>query len=706
MTLDIRGGLKNTKINGNPLVVVDELISNSIDSYLIRKNAEPSLSGLQVVLSAAVRSIDLIDSEFMFSLSCKDNGVGFDDPLVKAFVTKDTSFKDDLSISGINRCKGSGRIQFFHHYNKLGIDSVFNRNGALTRRTLSIDLSEDKEIHEGSFTQEPAAGSEIETTISLEEMRNDTWDRFFKGQNIPDLVSAVSLRRYVLITFLQRFVSLKDKLGDFKITFESTFKDGESTQTLTANDLPAVDQIYPIVATYDDGTAAGGSENLTIAHYKLDQNTYAVRKNTVALCAKSTLVKTITPRYLRMKSVENAPVSGFYHILLIEGPYLDVTVNEQRDDFDFPKESDKDALFKRYELSMEEIFDAVDPKVHELLTPPDWKKEDIVEDVQTKFGVSPSMIANAKVRVQYGDTPERVVRRVLTSYNDTIIQDTSEIFDIKAEIANLDPLSDAFRDKIQELSWKFTSSLATLDMANLSQLVVRRATMVETLDLAVNKRLSVQQNVAEKRTDEKIIHSVFFPMGKDSDQVDNHDIWLLNEEYHYFDYIASDMALSKIKWSDGSLLFSSDIDDELQKLLEKNYKDNALKRPDIAIFSKEGSLIIIEFKAPDVPLSDHVPDVMEYAQLLTAKSNGRIKKVYGYLIGDTLNPNRMLGYTKFPVGTAWFGTFDIKEHSTGTRLGELYSEVLYYEDIVKRANLRLDIYRKKLGYQRQFNEPS
>lgn len=699
MTLDIRGGLKNTKINSNPLVVIDELLSNSIDSYLIRKNAEPSLDGLKVKLSIKIQPSDLLDNDFVFSLSCADNGVGFADPLVKAFVTKDTSFKDDLSIEGINKCKGSGRIQFFHHYNRLNIDSVFMRDDSLTRRTLSVDLSEDKEINEGSFAQTAAAGADIETVIALGGMKNDTWERFFKGQSVPDLVSASSVRRYVLVTFLQRFVSLKDKLGEFKIDFETTFKDNHDTETLVASDLPAVDKIYPIVATYDNGTATGGSERLTISHYKLDQNTFAIRQNTVALCAKATLVKTITPRYLRMKSVENNPISGFYHILLIEGPYLDGAVNEQRDDFEFPKEADKDALFKRYELSMEEIFEAVDPTIRDLLTPPDWSKEEIVEGVQAKFGISPTMIADAKVRVQYGDTPERIVKRVLTSYNETIIKDTSDIFDIKSEIAKLDPLSNEFREKIEAFSWKFTSSLATLDMANLSQLVVRRASMVETLDLAVNKRLHVQQNVEGPRSDEKIIHNVFFPTGKDSDQVDSHDIWLLNEEYHYFDYIASDMALSKIKWSDGQNLFSDDIDADLQILLDKNYQNNTLKRPDIAIFSKEGSLIIIEFKAPNVPLSDHVPDLMEYAQLLTAKSNGRIKKVYGYLIGDTLNPNRMVGYTKFPVGTAWFGTFDIVEHTSGARLGELYSEVLYYEDLVKRANLRLDVYRKKLGYQ-------
>lgn len=42
MTLDIRGSLKNTKLSSNAYVVFEELLSNAIDSYLIRKHLEPS----------------------------------------------------------------------------------------------------------------------------------------------------------------------------------------------------------------------------------------------------------------------------------------------------------------------------------------------------------------------------------------------------------------------------------------------------------------------------------------------------------------------------------------------------------------------------------------------------------------------------------------------------------------------------------------
>ena len=63
-----------------------------------------------------------------------------------------------------------------------------------------------------------------------------------------------------------------------------------------------------------------------------------------------------------------------------------------------------------------------------------------------------------------------------------------------------------------------------------------------------------------------------------------------------------------------------------------------------------------------------------------------------------LNANRLNGYTRFPNGKGWFNTVSVMEHSTNQGLGELYSEILFYDDIVDRANKRLDVYKKRLNF--------
>jgi hypothetical protein len=122
MTLDIRGSKKTTGISDNQFVVFEELLSNSIDSYLIRKDSAKKISALDVRFDIELYSEDLVSTENAgLKVTCTDNGAGLADQQVKAFVTKDSTFKDDLRINGIGKCFGSGRVQYFHFFDHLKV---------------------------------------------------------------------------------------------------------------------------------------------------------------------------------------------------------------------------------------------------------------------------------------------------------------------------------------------------------------------------------------------------------------------------------------------------------------------------------------------------------------------------------------------------------------------------------------------------------
>lgn len=125
MTLDIRGSLKNTRISKNPWVVVDELLANSIDAFLIRKRDEADAVALEVTLKVKATKADLLGEVYDLEITCEDNGCGLGPEQRKAFLTKDTSYKDDLNIPGIGKCKGTGRVQFFHHFTAVSLSSIY-----------------------------------------------------------------------------------------------------------------------------------------------------------------------------------------------------------------------------------------------------------------------------------------------------------------------------------------------------------------------------------------------------------------------------------------------------------------------------------------------------------------------------------------------------------------------------------------------------
>ncbi|WP_134601003.1 hypothetical protein [Pseudomonas aeruginosa] len=710
MTLDIRGSLKNTKLSTNSYVVFEELISNAIDSYLIRRALDPHTPDMKVNVDVTFVPAGLDENQEDMIVSCHDNGCGLGDEQLKAFLTKDTSYKDDLSISGIGQCKGAGRIQFFHHFSELLLESTYPDGGGFTERKLHY-LEPQKQIEAENFSSNSGSRANVGTRITLKQLKPHVHAKVMRGDELSSLFSASSLKKNALLTFLQRLIGLDNSLGDFEIKFNSQhWKKDSQISTLKRADLPSVTTVETVTAEeYNPvtGEKVAESQNLKISHYKLDAKQYDLPKNSIALCAKSSPVKDITSRYLRTKTEQNNPVGDYHHIILIESDYLDLRVNEQRDDFEcISSEYVPDDMFLPDGISYAAIYDAIDPVIQGMVTPADWKKETVIKVVSNQFGISEDMLRDTSTRIVYGDTPLAVAERVLKKYQERVIDETAEIMNLKEEITRSEPDSEDFREKINELSWKYTASLKNIDMANLSQLIVRRAAIVQILDLAYGKNLAMQQIDSDaRRKDERVIHSIFFPMRRDSSEVADHDIWLLSEEYHYYDYISSDLPLSKLTWDDGSKIFSEDIDQGIQKILEKRADENGGKRPDIAIFSKEGSAIIVEFKAPGVQMDEHIGDLQEYAYLLNAMSGGKLKKFYGYLIGDTVNPLRVGGsWTKFPMGNGWFQSSPLSDPESGVKLGETYFEILHFKDVIERAKKRISVYQGKLNLKLDFQE--
>ena len=709
MTLDIRGSIKNTKLSTNPYVVFEELISNAIDSYLIRRASDSHAPNMRIEVEVTFVPAGLDESQEDMIVSCLDNGCGLGDEQLKAFLTKDTSYKDDLSITGIGRCKGAGRIQFFHHFSELLLESFYYDGGSLVERRLHY-LEPQKQIDAENFSSIPVNRGQIGTRITLKQLKQFVHARVMRGDELSTLFSASALRKNVLLTFLQRLIGLDSSLGEFEIRFSSQhWKKDSQNCTLKRSDLPDVTAVKMVrVEEYNpaNGERVAEPQDFKVSHYKLDAKLYDLPKNSIALCAKSSPVKDITSRYLRTKTEQNNPVGDFHHIILIESDYLDLRVNEQRDDFEYiASEFVPDDMFSSEGVSYAAIYDSIDPVIQEMVVPTDWKKETVLSVVSNHFGISEDMLRDTSTRIVYGDTPIAVAERVLKKYQERVIDETSELMNLKEEIARSEPDSEGFREKINELSWKYTSSLKNIDMANLSQLIVRRAAIVQVLELACRKKLTIQDVDDVRRKDERIIHSIFFPMRKDSSEISDHDIWLLSEEYHYYDYISSDLPLSRITWSDGGRVFSDGIDESIQDILSKRSDENSGKRPDIAIFSEEGSVIIVEFKAPGVSMDEHIGDLQEYAYLLNAKSGGKLKKFYGYLIGDSVNTLRVGGgWTKFPMGDGWFLSSSLNDPESGVKLGETYFEILHFKDVIDRAKRRIGVYQGKLGLKLDFPE--
>jgi hypothetical protein len=182
------------------------------------------------------------------------------------------------------------------------------------------------------------------------------------------------------------------------------------------------------------------------------------------------------------------------------------------------------------------------------------------------------------------------------------------------------------------------------------------------------------------------------------------DLWLIDDQYTYFKG-CSEHSLNSVV-IDGKPLLKRELTEEeegykIRNQLDKR-QDIGERRPDVLIFPEEGKCIIIEFKAPHVEVSHHLDQINRYAMLINNLSSEsfNIHTFYGYLIGENIDykyieeadstfkeaPN--LKYLFRPAYNVP-GRFNRPS-------GDLYTEIIKYSDILKRAQLRNKIFTDKL----------
>lgn len=693
MTLDVRGSLKNTRLNPNVRTFISESVSNSVDAFLIHSPSDPKNRPLKITIEVSVCCDD--DNLHDLNYQITDNGAGFNQERIDAFCTKDTTYKDDLNVEGLGECKGSGRVQYFHLFKKVEIITTSDDRGV--SRSFSFKYEHPQKFITPDNFEPTQLHRERGSKVSMSSADINKFNRLVKRKDLKKFFSAKAVKEYLIISFLDRFLSIKSLIGDFQIEINSDCGGEISTALLKNSDLPAQEnkETFPICAKISDDEYSDFCMKFEVTHYLLPKEEFPKIGNKIYLSAKSAPVEEITKEYIYKSSVDKPTQDGNFHLVYISSPYLDTNVNEVRDGFIFPKKFFHN-LFSAQQITREEIVEGLENYIVSIVKPSDWTREKVFAQAEKNYGISEKLIEFTNVKIPSGDSAERVVKRVLKVLQVKAVEDTSKIMDLRDNLINAEPTDTNYLKKMNDFSWQYAASLKPVDMASLSQLVVRRVAVLDVLRHAMKKDLAVQrrrEKLGQISQNEVILHNIFFPRYQDTESASQHDIWILDEEYQYYDYICSDKSLASIDWN-GTKLFDSDVDEKLEEAAKGISSDRSSDRPDIAIFSEEGTAVIIEFKAPGVDLSKHTSDLIQYSKILGAKSRGRITRVYGYLVGDTIDDIKV----SWPPFADRNGHFTYENLDVGREFPiiSLYAEMLTYDHILKRAEKRIKVYKDKL----------
>lgn len=126
------------------------------------------------------------------------------------------------------------------------------------------------------------------------------------------------------------------------------------------------------------------------------------------------------------------------------------------------------------------------------------------------------------------------------------------------------------------------------------------------------------------------------------------------------------------------------------------------KRPDVLLFPEENKAIIIEFKAPDVNVSEHLTQIDFYASILLNYTieDLQLTTFYGYLIGEEIEDRDVRGrvsrFEYSPKFSYWFRPSEKVINFNNGPEGNLYTEVIKYSTLLERARSRNQIFIDKL----------
>lgn len=690
--LSFTGVLHDIKKSRTALQPVFEAFTNALEAIKIKAKDDKNFKG---EIYIKINSTDNTDKTTDFnSLVISDNGIGFNEIEFKRFNTFKETSKGYKNL-------GSGRIQYVHFFNSTTINSKYRNNGQCFEREFMVSKSESF-IKKNAIVlhkfckpiEQPETGTILTFTTILE------------NKHLYDSLNEQTLKDALLERYIHYFCRNKSSLPKIVIEFlvHSKLK---ATETITEEDIPSIDKSESLELPYSKVSTDGKTieysdklESFAIDSFKIKRE--ILKANKLNLVSKGEIIEESNVSLQSLS--ESDHVKGFKYLFLISSNYIDDRDTNMRGVLHIP---DRDSfkknrvLFTNEEIFIEDIQQGVNEKINTMYPEIDEVKkehEDQLKKLKEMFFLDEEIAGQVNISINDSES------KILEKFYEAEAKKTASIdASIKTSIDKLDSLdttSDNYEEELEKEIKKLVKAIPQQNKTSLTHYVARRKLVLELFDKIIKKQLLVQEK-SERNIDEKLLHNLIFQQS--SSNPESSDLWLVNEDFIYFKGTSEDL-LKDIKVN-GEGLLREDLSPEEEEFRTSLNENRYAKRPDVLLFPEEGKCIIIEFKNPEVNVSDHLTQINNYASLIWnfAKPQFKFETFYGYLIGEKVNSIDVRVHDgDFKEAYQFDYMFRPNKLIPGIFKSSdafLYTEVIKYSTLLKRAQRRNDIFIKKLSNQ-------
>lgn len=696
------GVLKSVAKSPNKLQPIFEAITNSLESLVLLKRTNPESVGKITIVFHYHKSLfsDTEGGADFEKIVIRDNGIGFDDEnFGRVFMYKDNR-------KGFNN-RGSGRLQFLHYFDKTDIVSIFQNGDDFLQREFALSKTK-KYVTENNATiyhigTKPIEAAERETIITFSEPLDDKDKSYYEEIDIQDLKETI-INRYMMVLCSQR-----NSLPEIKIEkyYDSELQD---SATISIDDIPELDKqetfgIYYSKMSTDlkrvekDYTR---SEDFTVSAYKIGCD--KLRHNAIKVTSKNEVIDNIK---IKLENLKNDDfIDDKRYLFFISSPYIDELDGDVRgDDIAFLSKTEYKKNAKEYgyaddKILLDDIEEQVNDKISNMYDEIRKKAEDKAAEIHKlteMFLLDEKTIK--ELRISINDSNDKILEKIYSADAKIVATKDAEIKNIIDSLDTLNPADKAgYQENFEKLVADLVYNIPLQDRTTLSRYVARRKLILDLYNKILENKLHVQ-NDGSRNNDEALLHNLIFR--QKSENPSDSDLWIINEDFIYFKG-CSELRLCDIELN-GVKLFKEEFNVEEEEYLKSLGENRETKRPDVLLFPEEGKCILIEFKNPTENVGFHLGQINRYASLIRNFSQDvfPITTFYGYLIGEGINNQEVRAFDGDFLPSYQFGYLYRPAKKIpgeyGRDDGSLYTEVLSYSILHKRASQRNEIFIKKIG---------
>ena len=662
MRIDIFGKIREKKLSfNNALLPLFEAVDNAI--HAIQEDKDSGLGNIEVeVVRSKQTEIGFENSTSLTPVEdfvITDDGVGFNAENYESFNYAHSTYKLDKGGKGI------GRFAWLRAFRKVEIESVYRSNGSFMKRTFNFEPTRDGiENHDNSLFK--CNNYNRYTKIHLKSLKKDyqKWCNY----KLEDL--AWKIIEHCFTYFLEDDcpkIILKD--NNDKVNVNELF------------------QRYTRHAIYSEEIEIKGNKfylDIVKLYSPKSDNKIHLRAH------KRDVISEPIDNYIPelQKYIEDENGGKFSIGVYVSGAYLDNNVNEERTEIGFSKPGE----LLPNNLTHEELCNAV------------------IDIIKKKFKDYLEILSTSRIERIKKFVKNHPRYRYLLKYRKEDLKGlASTTTDLKLEIElfkiqkNLETevMSEAssILTSIEKLEQKekfgtehseLYNKIIEVGNAKLSEYILHRKVVLKLLETHLKK------SEEGKYSKEQSIHNLIFPLRKTSDdiQLDEHNLWVINEKLAFHDYLASDKSFNSIERT----------------------TSNSLQRADLLIFNTPhvlnehskpySSIVIIEFKRPmkqDYSNQDNpILQINSYAREILKNhvkdKDGRlidIKKgtpIYAYIICDLTQNLRQFAedqsYTSLPEEDGYFHF---------NKNYNLYVEIISFDKLISDSKKRNQVLFEKLN---------